>query len=105
MAFGEYEGHDINSNELRSLFDPNRLLESDWYQQRIKAKHQVDERLLKKQLESLEKFSSAPIYKDQQERLGVTEATKRVIEKLEKTRDPAYLNNLIGTIGVDPAVI
>ena len=105
MAFGEYEGHDINSNELRSLFDPDRLLESDWYQQRIKAKHQVDERLLKKQLESLEKFSSDPIYKDQQEQLGVTEATKRVIEKLEKTKNPAYLISLIGTIGVDPLVI
>ena len=105
MVFGEYEGHDINSNEFRSLFEPDNLLKSDWYQQRIKAKCQVDERLYKKQLQSLEKFSLDPIYKDQQERLEVTEAIKTVTEKLQKTKDPAYLNSLIGTIGVDPAVI
>ena len=105
MAFGEYEGHDINSNELRSLFEPENLLESDWYQQRIKAKCQVDEGLFKKQLESLVKFSSDPIYKDQQERLKVTEAIKTITEKLESAKDPSYLDSLIGTIGVDPAVI
>ena len=105
MAFGKYEGHDINSNKVRSIFEPENLLESDWYQQRIKAKCQVDEGLFKKQLKSLEKFSSDPIYKDQQERLEVTEAIKTVTEKLEQIKDPAYQNSLIGTIGVDPAVI
>ena len=65
----------------------------------------MDERLYKKLLHSLEKFSLDPIYKDQQERLEVTEAIKTVTEKLQKTKDPTYLNSLIGTIGVDPAVI
>ena len=80
-------------------------MKSEWYQQRIKAKCQVDEGLYEKQLRSLEKFSSDPIYEDQQDRLKVTEAIKTVTKKLELTKEPAYIESLIGTIGVDPAVI
>ncbi len=42
MATGSYEGKDVQDPEIRKLFTREYVLESEWYQARLKAKQTVD---------------------------------------------------------------
>lgn len=42
MAHGEWNGHDLDSPAVRSMFQRDTLLASDWYQARLEAKQQAD---------------------------------------------------------------
>ena len=42
MANGNFEGKTINDSVIRSMFTRDYLLQSDWYQERLKIKQQRD---------------------------------------------------------------
>jgi len=101
MAHGEYEGLNLNSAEFRRLFDRPSVLESSWYQERLRVKQQRDGALWRRHvaaLESLETSSgvaAAPGF-DMRERL------RDARNQLTRVTSPAYLSELRGTIGADP---
>ncbi|MGI9242322.1 MAG: hypothetical protein ACR2RV_16105, partial [Verrucomicrobiales bacterium] len=105
MVHGEYEGKSLQDAEVRDLFDPDAMLESDWYKKRLEAKAKVDARLWGRHLKSLEAFAANEIYAGEQERLQIPQRISLVRMRLSETQDPAYLARLQGTLGADPAVV
>ena len=99
------EEKNLRSLEVRSLFDSENLINSDWYRKRIEAKCKVDQRLWEKHYNALKNFNADSIYNDEQEKLNIPEKIISVKENIAATEDSSYPDSLIGTIGVDPTVI
>ena len=100
MAYGHYHGADASDPALRALFTRDYLLGSDWYQERLRIKQQRDCAL----------WQRHHAYISQQ--LAETETTDALhgilAAKLQSTVDmlatlsqPAYLQQLQGTLGAD----
>jgi len=99
MAEGEYAGQTISNPAIRAMFTRDYLLQSDWYQQRLEIKQQRESDL----------WQQHKAYIQQQ--LAATEQSAgraELIQKLEATElklaeinDPAYLQQLQGTLGAD----
>ena len=95
----------LRSLEVRSLFDTERLINSDWYRKRIEAKCTVDQRLWEKHYSALKNFNADSVYTDEQEKLNIPGKIIFVEENIAATKNSSYLDSLTGTIGVDPTVI
>jgi hypothetical protein len=97
MAYGQFEGKDATSPEIRAMFGREALLESEWYQERLRAKQERDIALWRRHVASLEAFQPrSGVAIDIQGRLSAAR------EQLARVSDPAYLGELTGTIGADP---
>jgi hypothetical protein len=105
MAKGDYEGKSLADAEIRALFDPDAMLESDWYAERLAAKAKVDARLWGRHLKSLEAFAANEIYAGEQAKLDIPGRLALARRRLTDTQSPAYLDRLKGTIGADPSVV
>ena len=101
MATGEYEGKTIDDPSIREMFTRDYLLQSDWYQQRLKIQQQRDARLWQNNLAYIERKI---------EELMDDDATR--LQQLQKNRDQAqamlaeinseqYLQKLQGSLGAD----
>ena len=95
----------LNSPEVRKLFDLENFLESDWYKERTQSQCKVDIKLWEKHYENLTNFISDPIYDGENSNLNIKEKLDAVEEKLKTAKDPNYPATLIGTIGVEPSVV
>lgn len=107
MAYGEYEGKSIHDPEVRGLFDRDYVIGSDWYRERLVAKHESKLGMLRRHAASLEGFIGRRNYEGEASRLGLSERlekTKARLSELEADPD-GYIETLVGTIGVDPTVI
>ncbi|MGC3999399.1 MAG: hypothetical protein QM767_18940 [Anaeromyxobacter sp.] len=98
MAHGQYEGMGIDNPKLRALFTREALLKSEWYRERLRTKQQRDIELWKRHVAALEAFQpvSAGALRD----LDARRAAAR--DGLARVSAPAYLDELVGTIGADP---
>ncbi len=97
-----WQGMGINDPKLRELFTRSSLLQSDWYQKRLKTKQNRDAALWQRHLAALEAFQSTagPAWPSQQVDVeGLLNATH---EQLARVSAPEYLKELVGTIGADP---
>ena len=106
MAFGEFDGLKADDPVLRShlttLFSLESLLASDWYRERLLAKQKIDVALWTRHRAALHAFQSgghagAEIHLEQ--RLADSE------RQLASVSRPAYLHDLVGTIGADPSIL
>jgi hypothetical protein len=95
MAHGNYEGMGVDSPEIRALFLRDRLLASDWYQERLAVKQQRDISLWRRHAASLASCVSLEP-QDLERRLHL------VRRELTRVSSPLYLQELRGTIGADP---
>ncbi|HMF77554.1 MAG TPA: hypothetical protein VK604_17990 [Bryobacteraceae bacterium] len=101
MAYGTYQGMTEKSSEIRALFTREALLASDWYRERIRAKQIHDIVLWKRHECALTKFlanGTTASDVDWHARLSAARA------ELEHVSSPAYLTELVGTIGADPSM-
>ncbi len=98
MAHGSYHGLTENDPAFRAMFTRNALLESDWYCQRLRAKQQHDAALWTRHCNALEKFAAtgADCWRD---RLSTAR------ERLAQVSSDDHLNELVGTIGLEPAIL
>jgi len=90
MVHGHYEGMTVSDPKFRALFAREAMLQSDWYQERLRTKQTRDIALWTRHVDSLEKHAA------RQERLSATRA------QLSRVSAPAYLKELVGTLGADP---
>jgi len=100
MAYGQFEGKTVNDPTIRTLFTYEYLMESDWYQERLKIKQQRDCQLWQKHHHYIlrrisETEQSDPFYQALSIKLDITEKTLAYIS------DPSYLEKLQGTLGAD----
>lgn len=102
MAKGEYEGKDINDPEIRALFTRESMLESDWYKERLNSQQSHDKKAWAKHVEYLEHFLKRGTHASVAQRLGIEQRLTAAKEELEKVSKPAYLEQLVGTIGRQP---
>lgn len=104
MRDGQYEGKELSDPEIRSQFDRETILTSDWYQARLQAKQRVDIAQWQRHTAYLTQFLEQANYTNEANRLGIAERLKKAQAELERVKSPDYLKGLDGTIGVDPAI-
>ncbi len=86
------------------MFQRDAILKSDWYDKRIKAKQAVDIKLWQRHIFYLTEYCTRATHSTVIERLNLQERLKDAHDKLSICTSSDYLQNLYGTIGVDPAL-
>lgn len=102
MRDGEFEGKGINHPEIRSLFDRQAMLDSDWYAERIACRQAADKKLLQRHINDLQRFVDQPTHASEVSRLDIPERIKEAKAELEKHSSKAFADGLKGTLGTDP---
>ncbi|MFA9371800.1 MAG: hypothetical protein ACERIH_08830 [Labilibaculum antarcticum] len=102
MAYGQYEGKEISDPELRKQFDRELVINSTWYNARLKNKQQIDINFYQKQITYLEAFMGNKINAEWNEELNLEERFWKAKKELEHVKSEEYLKSLVGTIGADP---
>lgn len=105
MVDGHWNGHTIDSTEVRNLFCRDAMLRSNWYRQRLVAKQKVDIRLWSRHVDYLTEYCSRPNYLPVIERLNLRAKLKHAKSMLARCQSKEYVNELVGTIGTDPAAV
>jgi hypothetical protein len=78
------------------------MLSSDWYAERLRAKQAVDAKLWQRHVAYLTRFITKPNYADEAARLHIEERLHKARTELKRISTPAYLEELRGTLGVNP---
>jgi hypothetical protein len=102
MAYGQFEGKNLNSPEIRALFTRENLLVSSWYKERLEAKQKIETSLWKRHIAYLEAYLDRPSYADTATRLDLKGRLAHALNKLQEVQSPAYREKLDGTLGVQP---
>ncbi|MDP3876272.1 MAG: hypothetical protein Q8Q50_04755 [Methylobacter sp.] len=101
MAEGHYMGKTISDPAIRGLFDRDYLLQSDWYQQRLDIKQQRDSQLWQQHKSYIEQHLSKTEQDNADIRTELEQKLEAAERKLAEINDPAYLQQLQGTLGAD----
>ena len=104
MIEGEYQGMTLESPAFRNLFTRENLLSSDWYHERLQAGQNKQNAQWKKHLQYLDTCLQKGTT-DEQQRDEIQKKIQYAQSQLDKTAAPDYLENLHGTIGLDPSVL
>ncbi len=99
MARGDWEGKGIGDRRVRAMFTREAMLASDWYQDRLRAKQERDVVLWNRHIAALEAHIGGPGAARFDLGVRLTEAR----QQLARVSAPAYLTELVGTIGADPS--
>lgn len=102
MAQGHYQGMDAHHPELRALFTREALLSSAWYQERLTIKQQRDISLWQNHINYLDSMLNDSTHSSSLADMQLQKRQLQAKEKLEKIKQPAYLQSLVGTLGADP---
>ncbi len=102
MAKGNWNGHGLESPEVRGMFNREALLASDWYQARLESKQRWDENLWRRHIESLKLVLDNPATADVALRLGLSAKLCEAEAELARVSGDAYRASLVGTIGRQP---
>lgn len=102
MAYGHYEGKGIEDAELRSMFDREVVINSDWYNERLVLKQQKDLAFAKQQLEYITDFKNRPENATSINDLRIDYKIAKLTERIRFIESDAYVQSLVGTIGADP---
>ena len=98
MAYGQYEGKAVSDPEIRAMFTRESLLASDWYRERLRVNQERDIALWSRHVAALESFSNSPGAND----VDVPGRLSAARAELARVKLPAYLTELVGTLGADP---
>ncbi|WNH08308.1 hypothetical protein [Thalassobellus suaedae] len=102
MAYGSYEGKNINDPELRMYFDRDYVINSDWYKERLEIKQKKDICFYDSQIAYLETFMKNPNNDALVSEMKIKEQLDTVKERFNSVKSNDYINRLVGTIGADP---
>jgi phosphoenolpyruvate carboxykinase (diphosphate) len=102
MLEEKFEGKGLDHPEIRSLFTRETMLASDWYAERLKARQRADIKLWDRHARSLKAFIAKANYAEEAIRLGISDRLTNAHQSLQKVRSADYIEQLRGTIGVQP---
>ncbi len=102
MAHGDFEGRDERDPEIRKLFERETLLESDWYQERLKTQQQREINLWQSMLDSVNNYLETQNGLDETFVETLQERRQIAEKNLEQVSKADYLDTLFGTIGAQP---
>lgn len=101
MAYGHYEGKDISDASLRKMFERDSVINSDWYKERLKLKQAREVSFLTNQVAYLENFKANAANATLVEEMQLNKRLEKAKEILTYYKSDAYLQELVGTIGLD----
>ena len=101
MAYGHFEGKEINHPDLRREFERDHVLQSEWYVRRLKLKQRKDSDLLKKQIGYLKNFINDKGNQRLTEEMNLNQRLSNAEDRIKHIESEHYFNNLVGTIGAD----
>jgi phosphoenolpyruvate carboxykinase (diphosphate) len=104
MRDGTFEGVGANDPGFRALFTRDTMLASDWYRARLQAQQRREVRHWTAQADYLEKFLARPNYADVAAQLRIEERLAATRAAAAAARADGYVEQLVGTLGVDPAL-
>jgi hypothetical protein len=105
MAEGCYEGKNVSDPDIRRMFTREAVERSDWYEERLHAKQQVDERLWRRHSAALDawladnKSTNMSLSNKMNSRHSLTRRT------LNEVTTISYFDSLKGTLGTDPSIL
>ncbi|MCH1495314.1 MAG: hypothetical protein L7U72_08800 [Rubripirellula sp.] len=102
MVHGHYEGMKIDDPELRKLFTRDHLIASDWYRERLEAKQRVDVSHWKNVVEHLRQYKAKAGDHEFADELHLNLRLEFAEQRFRDVQDPQYLEELMGTAGVEP---
>jgi hypothetical protein len=100
MANGAYEGMNVHDPGFREMFSRSRVTGSDWYKERLNTKQERDITLWRRHLASLETYRSSALGRNALSDLE--DRFKMIRTQSARVASPAYIEELVGTIGADP---
>ena len=101
MATGEYQGKTIDDPSIREMFTRDYLLQSDWYQQRLKIQQQRDARLWQNNLAYIERKIEELMDDDEARLQQLQKNREHAKAMLAEINSEQYLQNLQGSLGAD----
>lgn len=104
MRDGQFEGKGLDHPDIRALFDRQKVLASEWYLARLKARQRIERRRLQQGIRYGEKFAATSAYADETKRLAIQDRLSAARVQLEKTKHADYLSHLVGTTGAEPSL-
>ncbi|MCB0890818.1 MAG: hypothetical protein KDB51_03020, partial [Propionibacteriaceae bacterium] len=96
------DGHDLDSAEVRGLFDRDTVLNSDWYAERLDSKRQWAQNRAQAVVDRLEGFAGVPENAEASERLDVPSRLTAARAELDRFGSDDYRAALVGTLGRQP---
>ncbi len=101
MAYGEYEGKTIDDASIREMFTRDYLMQSDWYQQRLRIKQERDAALWKTNRDYVEHKMDGISEDDTDEWAELQGRMEKAAEMVEWVNSQSYLDSLQGSLGAD----
>ena len=101
MAYGSYQGKDVDDPAIREMFTRDYLLHSDWYQERLIIKQARDERLWRKHQLYLEHQLAELSDTEEDYRERLVQRIQEAQRMRQAVSGKAYLKRLQGTLGAD----
>lgn len=105
MVHNEWNGHSLESPEVRNLFTREALLSSDWYRQRLDAKRRADIKLWQRHRKYLKQYCTKATHADVVRRMDLEARIQQANERLAFFETDEYLKRIAGTLGTDPALV
>lgn len=105
MAEGHWEGHGLDSPEVRGHFTVESMLASEWYRARLEAQRRVDERLWARHIADLEAFLSRRLHLTGSERAALEEKLRCAAAEFAALQGPDAADRYVGTLGADPTLV
>ncbi len=105
MVKGSWEGKGLKDPEFRKLFEPESIIGSEWYRQRLETRINVTENYWRGRLEYLEEFLKDHINREASERLGIQyrlDFAKDALSQLEDKTEA--ISRIHGCLGTDPSI-
>ena len=102
MAYGEYEGMRLDSQELRAMFTRESMLESDWYAERLRAQQRQEVRTWESHIAYLRRFIDNDVRRHVTRELGLEQRLEDARARLGHVASDAYPESLVGTLGRQP---
>ena len=105
MVKGSWEGKGLKDPEFRKLFEPESIIGSEWYRQRLETRINVTENYWRGRLEYLEEFLKDHINREASERLGIQDRLDFAQDALSKLEDKTEaISRIHGCLGTDPSI-
>lgn len=99
MAHGEYDGMDETHPTIRKMFTLEYLLNSPWYQERLRTRQQRDIALWSRHVASLEQALQRSSRYDSVLQSDLEARLKLARAELDRVKLPGYVQELVGTLG------
>ncbi|MGV8096511.1 MAG: hypothetical protein AB2L24_32035 [Mangrovibacterium sp.] len=102
MVDGHYEGKERTHPDFRKLFTRDYVLNSDWYQDRLRLKQQRDIAFRTSNISYLENVLTLKNYEETAQMLDLPGRLEKARKQLVHVLSDTYIDELFGTIGADP---